>query len=349
MRRLGPALPIGAMVLLVSSVFGSGPAKGVKVIANESQRRVDITIDGKPFTSYIWPTTLKKPTLFPLVTKDGVTVTRGFPLEPRPGERVDHPHHAGLWFNYGSANGFDFWNNSDAIKAENRSKMGDVVFKKILNARSGSNSGELDVEATWVTGQKQPILEQTTRYVFSGRKDARVIDQIVTLKALERIVFRDDKEGLLGMRVAHWLESPNEKGGVFTDASGRPTQVAAADTTGAMGVYLTSEGVKGDAAWGTRGRWCALTGHTGDHTVTIGIFDHPQNPGFPTYWHARGYGLFAANPLGRSVFDPKQPAFNFTLEKDQTTTFRYRVVLYSRDEGVDELNGEADAFAAKYK
>jgi len=136
---------------------------------------------------------------------------------------------------------------------------------------------------------------------------------------------------------------------VFTDASGRPTQVAAADTTGAMGVYLTSEGVKGDAAWGTRGRWCALTGHTGDHTVTIGIFDHPQNPGFPTYWHARGYGLFAANPLGRSVFDPKQPAFNFTLEKDQTTTFRYRVVLYSRDEGVDELNGEADAFAAKYK
>ena len=349
MHRLVRTLPFIAMVLLVSSAFGSDSAKGVKVTPDGAQRRVDITIDGKPFTSFIWPTTLKKPTLFPLITSDGITVTRGYPLEPRTGERVDHPHHAGLWFNYGSANGFDFWNNSDAIKAENRSKMGDVVFKKILNARSGSNSGELDVEATWVTGQKQPILEQTTRYVFSGRKDARVIDQIVTLKALERIVFRDDKEGLLGMRVAHWLESPNEKGGVFTDASGRPTQVAAADTTGAMGVYLTSEGVKGDAAWGTRGRWCALTGHTGDHTVTIGIFDHPQNPGFPTYWHARGYGLFAANPLGRSVFDPKQPAFNFTLEKDQTTTFRYRVVLYSRDEGVDELNGEADAFAAKYK
>jgi len=349
MRRLGPALPIVATVLLIAPISGSSSPKGVKVIANEAQRRVDITIDDKPFTSFVWPTSLKKPTLFPLITSDGVTVTRGYPLEPRPGERVDHPHHAGLWFNYGNANGFDFWNNSEAIEPENRAKMGDVVFKKILKAHSGPNSGELDVESTWITGHNQPILEQTTTYIFSEQKGARVIDQIVTLKALDRVVFHDDKEGLLGMRVAHWLESPNEKGGVFTDASGRPTQVASADTTVATGVYLTSEGVKGDAAWGTRGRWCALTGHIADHTVTIGIFDHPQNPGFPTYWHARGYGLFAANSLGRSIFDPKQPALNFTIDKDQTVTFRYRIVLYSQETGPVELSREADSFATAYK
>jgi hypothetical protein len=349
MRSMGPLAAAAAMVLLLFPAYGSDSPKGIKVIAKEPERRVDITVDGKPFTSYIWPTTLKKPTLFPLITSDGVTVTRGYPLAPRTGERVDHPHHAGLWFNYGNANGFDFWNNSDAIKPENRSRMGDVVFKKILHTRSGPNSGELDVESTWVTGRKQPILKQTTRYIFSGRKDTRVIDQIITLKALDRVVFHDDKEGLLGMRVAHWLESPTEKGGVFMDASGRPTKVAAADTSGATGVYLTSEGVKGDAAWGTRGRWCSLSGHNEDHAVTIAIFDHPQNPGFPTYWHARGYGLFAANPLGRSIFDPKQPAFNFTIEKNQTATFRYRVVLYSRDVKPDELNHEADSFAAEYK
>ena len=349
MRSMGPQVAGAAMALLLFSAYGSNSQEGVKVIANEAERRVDITIDGKPFTSYIWPTTLKKPTLFPLITSDGITVTRGYPLAPRPGERVDHPHHAGLWFNYGNANGFDFWNNSDAIKPENRSRMGDVVFKGILSAHSGSNGGELDVESTWITGEKQPILDQTTRYIFSGRKDARVIDQIITLKALDRVVFQDDKEGLLGMRVAHWLESSTEKGGVFTDASGRSTKVAAADTTGATGVYLTSEGVKGDAAWGTRGRWCSLSGHTDDHTVTIAIFDHPQNPGFPTYWHARGYGLFAANPLGRSIFDPKQPAFDFTIEKNQDATFRYRVVLYSRDVSADELNREANSFAGEYK
>ena len=70
------------------------------------------------------------------------------------------------------------------------------------------------------------------------------------------------------------------------------------DNTGVNGVYLTSEGTKGAAVWGTRGRWCTLSGTVGAEPVSIAILDHPQNPGHPTYWHARGYGLFAANPLG---------------------------------------------------
>ncbi len=130
------------------------------------------------------------------------------------------------------------------------------------------------------------------------------------------------------------------------DASGLPTKVDATDTSGATGVYLTSEGVKGGAAWGTRGRWCALSGHTPGHAVTIAIFDHPKNPGYPTYWHARGYGLFAANPLGRNIFDAKQPAFNFTLEKDHFAMFRYKVMLFSGQTGSAELDREADVFAA---
>jgi hypothetical protein len=338
-----------AIMLFPSSPITAASAHVITVIPNEAQRRVDITVDGKPFTSFIWPTMLKKPTLFPLTTDSGITVTRGFPLKPQRGERVDHPHHAGLWFNYGNANGFDFWNNSEAIKPEDRPKMGEVVFKKILLARSGTNRGELEVESIWVTGQNQPILDQTTHYYFAQHDYARVIDQVITLKALSRVVFHDDKEGLLGMRVARWLESPNEKGGVFTDASGRPTKVEGTRNAGATGVYLTSEGVKSDAAWGTRGRWCSLTGRTGAHTVTIAIFDHPENPGFPTYWHARGYGLFAANPLGRSIFDPKQPPFNFTIEEGQSAIFRYRVVLYSRNEDAGTLNREAEAFAAEYR
>src|SRR5579872_4915131 len=322
---------------------------GVQVIPDEARRRVDITIDGRPFTSYLWPTTLKKPVLYPLITDENITVTRGYPLEPRPNERVDHPHHAGMWFNYGNVNGFDFWNNSDAIKAEDRGRMGTVLQTKIVSTKSGSDHGKLVVDSVWVTGHGQSILDQTTRYVFSRRRHERVIDQIITLKAQERAVFNDDKEGVLGIRVAHWLESPEEKGGVFLDANGHPTKVDAGDNSGATGVYLTSEGVKGGAAWGTRGKWCSLTGHSGDHTVTIAILDHPENPGYPTYWHARGYGLFAANPLGRSIFDPKQPAFNYTLEKGQAATFRYRVLLISGTESADELNREQERFAAEYK
>ena len=349
MRSMAVSELVVAAMLLTASAFAATSSRGVQVVADEAHRRIDITIDGQPFTSYIWPVSLKKPVLYPLVDDEGITVTRGFPLDPRPGERVDHPHHAGLWFNYGNANGFDFWNNSDAINPESSAKMGTIVFKKIVSTRSGSDTGELVVESTWITGENQPILDQTARYIFSRRNHARVIDQVISLKALDRVVFNDDKEGLLGMRVAHWLDSPDEKGGVFMDASGRPTKVDAADTTDATGVYLTSEGTKGVAVWSTRGRWCSLSGHTGDHKATIAIIDHPKNPGYPTYWHARGYGLFAANPLGRNIFDPKQPAFNFAIEKNQTAVFNYRVILYSRDASMDELDREADAFAADYK
>jgi hypothetical protein len=346
-----------ALVLLLSNgmlaitAFAAGAAKGVQVVADEANRRVDITIDGKPFTSYIWPTSLKKQVLYPLITEEGVTVTRGYPLEPRPNERVDHPHHAGLWFNYGDVNGFDFWNNSDAIKPEARSKMGTIHHTRIVSTKSGPDSGELVVESVWITGENKPILNESTHYVFTRRDHARVIDMAVTLTALDHTVFHDDKEGLLGLRVARWLESPDEKGGTFTDANGNPTQVAAAPAdpsapNPATGQYRTSEGVVGGAAWGTRGRWCALTGHTGDSQINIAIMDHPANPGYPTYWHARGYGLFAANPLGRSIFDPKQPAFNFTLEKGQSATFRYRIILSSHAANAEELDREADSFAA---
>ena len=344
------AASLGVGLAVVPSAFAAATGKGVEVIANEAVRRVDVTIDGKPFTSYIWPTTLKKPVLYPLIDSDGVTVTRGYPLAPLAGERVDHPHHAGMWFNYGNANGFDFWNNSDAIKPEQRPKMGTVVHTRIVSTKSGADRGELVVDSEWITGEGKKILDQRTRYVFSRQAGQRVIDQIVALAALDRVVFNDDKEGVLGIRVARWLESPEEKGGIFTDANGNATKVdAPAGPNPATGVYLTSEGVKGPAVWGTRGRWCSLTGHWGDHVDTIAIIDHPGNPGYPTYWHARGYGLFAANPLGRSIFDPKQPPFNYTMEKGQETTFRYRVVMADRAETADELNKEADVFAAEYK
>lgn len=340
-----------ACLLIPVHPLHAANTKGVQVVPDEAERRVDITIDGQPFTSYIWPTTLKKPVLYPLITDEGITVTRGYPLAPRPHERVDHPHHAGLWFNYGNVNGFDFWNNSDAIKPENRSKMGTILETKVVSTKSGADQGELVVDSVWVTGKGDRILDQTTRYVFSRRPHERVIDQIISLKALDRAIFNDDKEGALGMRVASWLESPDEKGGVFLDSSGRPTKVTAADNSDATGVYLTSEGVKGGAVWSTRGRWCSLTGHTAGeaHTVTVAILDHPLNPGYPTYWHARGYGLFAANPLGRSIFDPKQPPFNYTLEKGQTATFRYRVLLISGEATPKSLNHEADKFATDYR
>ncbi len=335
--------------LLAAYSLQAMAARGVQVVPDEAHQRVDITVDGKPFTSYVWPSTLKKPVLYPLVTADGIDVVRGFPLAPRPGERTDHPHHAGVWFNYGNVNGFDFWNNSDAISEANRSKMGTIHQQKIVSTKSGADRGELTVSSVWTTGSGQDILEQTTRYVFSQHGGERTIDEITTLHALDKVVFHDDKEGLLGIRVARWLESPDEKGGTFTDANGRPTEVTPSNLPGATGVYLTSEGKQAGAAWGTRGRWCALTGKTDGHEVTIAILDHPGNPNYPTYWHARGYGLFAANPLGQHIFDPKAPQLDYTVEKNQNVTFTYRILLTPGPANPAILNRDADAFATEYR
>jgi hypothetical protein len=330
-------------VLVMSGLQVAAAASKVEVKTDEAKQRVDVTIDGKPFTAYVWPNTLKKPVLFPLIAADGVTVTRGYPLAPRDTERVDHPHHAGLWFNYGNANDFDFWNNSDAIKPEQRPKMGTIHHEKIVSAKSGAK-GELVVDSNWETGAGQKIFNQRTKYVFSQQGDARTIDMTVTLTALDKVVFHDDKEGVLGIRVAHFLESPTEKGGTFADASGRPTKVEG-NTVGATGVYLTSEGKEGDAVWSTRGKWCKLTGTTTDgHTETIAIFDHTGNPNYPTYWHARGYGLFAANPLGQKIFDAKQPQLDYTVEKGKTVTFKYRITISSHDVSADEMNKASSVF-----
>jgi hypothetical protein len=342
-------------IMTLNAAAGAAPAKGVAVIVNEAAHRVDITIDGQPFTSYLWATNQRKPILYPLLAPDGTTLTRGNP--PLPGERTDHPHHAGLWFNYSNVNNIDYWNNSDAIKPEARAKYGSIDHDRIVSAKSGATSGELVTESTWYpasdvpsvgSNQQPPVLHQTTRYVFSkltiDGKPTRAIDMTVTLKALETSVFHDDKDGLLGIRVAHFLESATAKPETLRDANGIATPVAA-PTSGATGVYRTSEGKVGDDAWGTRGKWCELSGTTPDGKAeTIAVLDHTGNPNYPTYWHARDYGLFAVNPLGAHGFEPKGPALNFTLDQGKSATFHYRILLISGTVTPEALNHQSDAF-----
>jgi hypothetical protein len=306
----------------------SADANYVEVVPHEADRRVDITVGGKPFTSYVWPTTLKKPVLYPIVTSKGVVVTRGYPLDPRPNERIDHPHHAGLWFNYGDVNGLDFWNNSDAIKADQAPKMGSIVHKSIRGSKSGAGEGTLDVTEEWVDHTGKKLLREDTHFIFHAKDGVRSIDRITTLTALDGTVnFTDNKEGVIGLRVAKQLEHPSLKPEVFTDASGRVTNVPRLDTAGVHGHYVSSEGKQGDDVWGTRGKWAMLTGDVSGAPVTLAILDHPKNVGYPTYWHARGYGLFAANPLGQKAMSNGKEELNFKLAPGASTTFRHEILV----------------------
>ena len=311
-----------------TSGAAAAQAKGIAFASNEAAKRVDVTIDGKPFTSYIWPDTLKKPVLYPLRTAAGTIVTRGFPLDPRPGERVDHPHHVGFWFNHGDVNGLDFWNNSTDIPADRAPKMGTIRHKRIVSSKGGADAGELAVEMDWLQPDGKPLLRENTRFIIRTAGEARSIDRVTTLTALDqRVVFKDNKEGTIALRVARQLEQPADKPEVFTDSSGLATKTAVLDNTGVTGQYLSSEGLKGDAVWGTRARWVILTGKIESEAITLGILDHPSNPNAPTYWHARGYGLFAANPLGRKVFKDDQPELTLTLEPGKSVTYIHRILI----------------------
>ncbi|MEP6918797.1 MAG: PmoA family protein [Acidobacteriota bacterium] len=339
--RISTRLSTTLTVILLLVTAGAAQSPRIQVVPNDAGRRVDVIIDGKPFTSYIYPTVLKKPTLFPLRTATGTIITRGYPLEPRPGERVDHPHHVGLWFNHGDVNGLDFWNNSDEIPAAQAPKMGTIQHTRVVSAKGGADRGELSVEAEWVKPDGKALMREQTSYVFRGDATSRTIDRVTTLTALgEKVVFKDIKEGVFGMRVARGLEQPDKTAQIFTDASGKRSSTKVVDNTGVSGEYLTSEGVKGDAVWGTRGHWALLAGTVDSQPVTVAILDHPSNPGFPTYWHARGYGLFAANPLGEHDFTQGKKDFNLTLEPGKSTTFRYRVLI---------LNGTATAETVEQK
>jgi hypothetical protein len=337
----------GLPLLLVATILAlsSGAAPGVEIAVNDSARRVDVTIDGRPFTSYIWPSTLKKPVLYPLRTAAGTPITRGFPLDPRKGERVDHPHHVGLWLNHGDVNGLDFWNNSDAIPAADAPKMGTIEHRRVVEAKSGADTGELAVETAWLTPDRKQLLKETTRFVFRGDAKVRTIDRITTLTALDqRVVFRDSKEGFLGMRVRRELEQPADKPEVFTDAAGKSTAVPVLDNTGVTGKYVSSEGREGDAVWSTRAKWTLLGGIVAGENITVAILDHPSNTGYPTHWHARGYGLFAANPLGDKQFnEPK--SFDFVLDAGASVTFKYRILILNEAPSAERIEREARAFA----
>jgi hypothetical protein len=338
------------LTLCLGLVGFSSIAQNLPVSFKNANTSVDVSIGGKLFTSYFFPgeNVLKKAVLFPLISAQGTTITRGYPMAPRAGERVDHPHHVGMWLNYEDVNGFDYWNNSTNIVASLQNhKMGTIVHSSIV--KQDAKKGLLVVSADWIDndGKGQKVLQEKTTYVFSGTADSRTVDRITTLTAVaDQVLFKDVKDGMFAIRLARQLEIPSNKPDVFTDAHGVETKVPVMDNTGVSGDYLSSEGVKGEAVWSTRAKWMNLHGEMDNHSISVTIFDHPSNVSYPSYWHARGYGLFAVNPLGAKVFSNGKDVRNLTLKKGESVTFRYRTLISDRLNSKEELDKIQAEFSA---
>jgi hypothetical protein len=338
---------VALATLSLAAMTSLAQAQKVDLVNNEKDKKVEVSVDGKPFTSYYYPgeDVLKKAVLYPVMTGKGTIITRGWPLDPRANERIDHPHHVGVWLNYEDVNGNDYWNNSDAVNHEKRA-YGTIKHTGITSIKSGKNKGELVVTADWVDKDGKLTLKEVTTYVFSGKGDTRVIDRSTKLTAVNGdVAMPDIKDGMYAIRVARELELPSNKPEIFTDAAGIATKVPVMNNEGITGNYRNSNGVEGEEVWGKRAIWCNLTGKIKNEDISVAIIDHPKNVGYPAYWHARGYGLFAVNPLGQKQLSNGKDVLNFKIKNGESTTFRYRMVVASEHLKDAALNAMAADYA----
>ncbi|HEY1060174.1 MAG TPA: PmoA family protein [Daejeonella sp.] len=347
---------IMAFIVIIALAYSSAAqnriqkSKGpvVKFVKNGASKKVDVIIDGKLFTSYWWPDTVYKPILYPLLTAAGTPVTRGFPIKAREGERRDHIHQVGNWLNYGNVNGIDFWGNGS--EGKRNVKAGEIKHISIEKLSGGTGEGSMITTAGWIAPDGKQLLAERTELHFIAKGSTRIIDRITTLTAGNiPVTMKDTKEGSFGIRVARQLELPSKEDVTLTDANGNPTTVKKMSNEDVTGNYRSSEGITGEAVWGKRSKWMDLYGNIGGEKISMVICDHPENLSYPTYWHARGYGLFAANPFGVKDFTNGKEELNYVIPAGGSLTLKYRIIISSGSHLSDaEINMLADNFASKY-
>lgn len=326
------SISVGLLFVVLSFSCGdrSGKEKTsvIEFVNHDADKKIDVTVDGKIFTSFRWPDNVYKPILYPVLTSAGTEITRGFPLNPRQGERNDHIHQVGVWLNYGNVNGIDFWGNGSSGAKDPNGGVIRHIRIELLASKNGE--GSIISDESWLGPAGQKILDEKTEYHFIASGSIRIIDRITTLTAGDSaVLFKDTKEGMFGIRVARQLELPSKEGVILLDPNLQPLPLKDSLNIGVTGNYLSSEGVTGDGVWGTRAKWMELSGIIGDEKISIVICDHPNNIGYPTFWHARGYGLFAANPLGRNDFTNGKEQFNLRIPAKKSAKFRYRLIISS--------------------
>jgi len=278
---------------------------------------VTVKIDGKPLTTYLIKSG-SKPILYPVIGPTGKAVTRNHPMtKAGPGERSDHPHHRSLWFTHGNVNGHSFWHEKKGDKGPQ------IVHKEFLKV-AGGKQAVISTRNEWVAPNGKVQCEDIRTLTFHADAKRRMIDFNITVKAKsEKVTFGDTKEGSFGIRVAGTMKVDAKKGGKI----------------------INSEGQTDKKAWGKPAAWVDYHGPVEGETVGVAILNHPSSFRYPSHWHVRTYGLFAANPFGMKHFTGK-PVGAHTLEPGQSFSLRYRVVLHEGDEKKGDI---AKAFAAYSK
>jgi hypothetical protein len=276
-------------------------AQAQTVALKPSDRGLRVEIDGRLFSEYR-TTDAQRPYMYPLTGPSGENLARPYPMEN--GGAKDHPHHRSMWFTHGGVNGVDFWGDGK--------QNGTIKHTAFDQIQAAGAVGSFVAKSSWVTaGGKRVMTDERLIRIEALAGGGTVVDWTIKLIASAGdVTFTDTKEGSFGLRLCSSLSMTENK---------------AAHTT-------TSEGKTDRQAWGSRAKW--VTYHGPDpkgNAVSVTIFDHPQNLRHPTWWHARDYGLFAANPFGIHDFEKSadKTKGNHPLPQGQALTLRYRVLIES--------------------
>lgn len=325
-------LPLHYTLLLLALVPAAHAAE--VTLANLADR-VRVEIDGQLFTEYVHgDSASSRPYCYPILLADGTGLTRDFPMKETTGEDRDHPHHRALMFVHGDANKIDFWNEG---KAGPPLPKGRTVHDGLVETVSGE-TGLLRTRNRWLAPDGRLIAtdETTLRFRDAG-KGNRTLDYEVTIRALPDtpLVMGDTKEGTMSIRVAQWLTMPHKYKGQVMPGTGH---------------ILTAAGDRDAAAWGKRAPWCDYYAPKDGKTYGVAIFDHPQNIRHPTWWMARDYGLFAANPFGQHEFEAEKNHPRgigaYTIPAGGSLTLRYRFFFHAGDPESAQVADHYAAYAA---
>ena len=307
----GLRLAVIATLLFASAALRAGDA--VQLIRKGDH--VDVLIGGKLFTTYYFTTAVAKPYFQPLRSAQGTVVTRNFlngdviPPEHLKDPSLE-PHQRPMFFGHGNVDGIDFWGEAAFPKYSDDTVFGRVVFQKMEEIRGGGDSGVIRADFDLVDPRGRVIADEIQAYGFGGDRNTRTIDCEFTLVANHGsdVTVGDTKEGTFGIRLSKELNSP-------------------------PGHMVNSSGAEGEKEiWGKRADWVDYDGTVAGEELGVTVFDSPKSFRHPTYWHARGYGLLAANPFGLREFynDPQQDG-SWTIPQGKELEFRYRVFIHHGD------------------
>ena len=322
-------------IVLVGITLATLPGRGQSEAVNFTRQgnTIQVAIGGKPFTTYNFDPKTAKAFLQPLRTASGVIVTRGFPIGDTVPVEHQHdssvePHQRAMYFSHGNINGFDFWGEEVFLKYYGNGyqpPFGRMVFRKLDEMRSGPSVGTIRATFDLEGPDHKPFAEEVQQFTFSGDNNSRVIDCEFTVRALQGPVkFGDTKEGTFAIRLAPELDAPT-------------------------GTMVSSKGSVGEAQiWGKRADWVDVDGVINGQALGVAIFDSPKSFRHPTYWHARGYGLLAANPFGLKDFfhDPHQDG-SYTVPPGKSIQFHYRVFIHDGNYKQAHVADKYSEYAAK--